>query len=208
VLKPVPVARFVARLARQGFPGHAILLSLHAARFLLSPDRVGSLSSRMETHGSQLEQHLQFYPFCTEEKIVSKQTRLETVYWLRETEEDKARQCMADAQRHVVAAEDALSAAQARAAKDERRSDSAAHWSIVESAHTRALQEARQAERAVQSASDGLSKSRALYIGAHTRTEALRRAIDSRQAEATRAEALAEKKSMDEIAMLLRSSAA
>jgi flagellar export protein FliJ len=151
---------------------------------------------------------LQVFLICTEEKIVSKHTRLETVHKLRETEEDRARLAMADAQRHVAAATDALSAARARASLDERRSASAAHWSIIESAHTRALQEARQAERAVQTASDGLSKSRAHYIGAHTKTEALRRAIETRRAEMTRAEAQAEKKTMDEIAMLLHSSAA
>jgi flagellar biosynthesis chaperone FliJ len=115
---------------------------------------------------------------------------------------------MADAQRHVAATTDALSAANARARTDERRSASAAHWSLVESAHIRALQEARQAEHAVQAASDGLSQTRAQYLGAHTRTEALRRAIESRRAEEVRVEARAERKNMDEIAMLLRAATA
>ena len=136
---------------------------------------------------------------------MNKKNRLETVVWLRETEEDRARKAMADAQRTVTAATDALSAAKARAFTDERRSASAAHWTLVESAHTRALQEARQAERAVQSASDGLSQSRAHYLGAHSRTEALRRAVEARRAEEVRSEAQAERKNMDEIAMLLRS---
>jgi flagellar export protein FliJ len=140
--------------------------------------------------------------------IVGKKNRLETVVWLRETEEDRARLAMADAQRHVAAATDALSAAKARARSDERRSASAAHWSLIESAHTRALQEARQAEHAVKAASDGLSQSRAHYLGAHTRTEALRRAIEARRAEEIRAEAQAERKNMDEIAMLLRAAIA
>jgi flagellar export protein FliJ len=139
---------------------------------------------------------------------VGKKNRLETVVWLRETEEDRARLEMADAQRHVAAANDDLSAAKARAKADERRSASAAHWSLVESAHTRALQEARQAEHAVKAASDGLSQSRARYLGAHTRTEALRRAIEARRAEEIRAEAQAERKNMDEIAMLLRAAMA
>jgi flagellar export protein FliJ len=147
---------------------------------------------------------LQIFPVRTEEKIVGKKNRLETVVWLRETEEDRARMAMAEAQRHVAAATSALSAAKARATEDERRSASAAHWTLVESAHTRALQEARQAEHAVKAASDGLSQSRAHYLGAHTRTEALRRAIEARRAEETRAEAQAERKNMDEIAMLLR----
>jgi flagellar export protein FliJ len=139
---------------------------------------------------------------------VGKKNRLETVVWLRETEEDRARVEMADAQRHVAAANNALSAAKARATTDERRSASAAHWSLVESAHIRALQEARQAEHAVQAASDGLSQSRARYVGAHTRTEALRRAIEARHAVEVRAEAQAERKNMDEIAMLLRAATA
>jgi flagellar export protein FliJ len=128
---------------------------------------------------------------------------LDTVYRLRETEEDRARQALADAQRSVDAAKDQLSAASARAAADDRRLDSAAHWSLVETAHTRALQEARQAERAVQSASDGLSQSRARYLGAHTRTEALRKAIEARRAETLREQSQAERKNMDEIAMIL-----
>ena len=139
---------------------------------------------------------------------MSKKIRLETVFRLRETEEDRARQALADAQRHVADARSMLSAAQAKAAADDRRCASAAHWSLVESAHTRALQEARQAERAVQAASDGLSQTRARYIGARTKTEALRRAIDARRAEMARSEAQAERKAMDEIAMLLRTAVA
>lgn len=139
---------------------------------------------------------------------MSKKTRLETVFRLRETEEDRARLALADAQRNVAAAHDALAAAQARACVDERTRDSAAHWTLVETAHIRALQEARQAERAVKSAFDGLSQSREQYLGAHTRTEALRKAIDSRRAEMERAEAQAERKTMDEIALILRAAMA
>ena len=139
---------------------------------------------------------------------MGKKNRLETVVWLRETEEDRARVAMADAQRHVAAATDALSAAKARAKMDERRSASAAHWFLVESAHTRALLEARQAEHAVKAASDGLTQSRARYIGAHTRTEALRRAMEARRIEEVRAESQAERKNMDEIAMILRTAIA
>jgi flagellar export protein FliJ len=147
---------------------------------------------------------LQIFPIRTEEKIVSKKNRLETVVWLRETEEDRARLAMADAQRTVAAATDALSAARAKAHMDERASASAAHWTMVETAHIRALQEARQAEKVVAHASDGLAKSRTCYLGAHTRAEALRKAVQTRRAEAVRAEAQAEQKGMDEIAMLLR----
>ncbi len=139
---------------------------------------------------------------------MSAKTRLETVFRLRETEEERARRALADAQRNVAAANDALSAASARAAADDRRLASAAHWSLIETAHARALQEARQAERAVQQASDGLSRSRAQYLGAHTRTLALRKAIEARRAEVQREESQAERKRMDEIAMLLFQSVA
>lgn len=151
---------------------------------------------------------LQIYTVRTEEKIVGKKNRLETVVWLRETEEDRARLAMADAQRQVAAATNALSAAKARAAVDERRGASAAHWSLVETAHIRALQEERKAEHAVKTATDGLSQSRASYLGAHTRTEALRRALEARRAEEVRAEAQTERKNMDEIALLLRTATA
>ncbi len=139
---------------------------------------------------------------------MSTKTRLDTVFRLRETEEDRARLQLADAQRDVAAATDQLSAARARAVADHRKLDSAAHWTLIESAHARALQEARQAEHAVAQASDGLSQSRARYLGAHTRTEALRKAIETRRAEVVRAEAQAERKNMDEIAMLLYQSVA
>ncbi len=139
---------------------------------------------------------------------MSAKTRLETVFRLRETEEDRARLALADAQRDVAAANDQLSAAAARAAADHRKRASAAHWTLIETAHARALQEARQAERAVQKASEGLSQSRAKYLGAHTRTEALRKAIEARRAEVLREQSQAERKQMDEIAMLLFQSVA
>jgi flagellar export protein FliJ len=151
---------------------------------------------------------LQFLSIRTEEEIVSRKTRLDTVFRLRETEEDRARLALADAQRDVAAATDQLAAARASATADHRKVASAAHWSLVESAHARALQEARQAEREVQKASDGLSQSRARYLGAHTRTEALRKAIEARRAETVREERQAERKHMDEIAMLLYQSVA
>ncbi len=134
---------------------------------------------------------------------MSRNTRLQTVFRLRETEEDRARQALADAQRHVAAATDQLSAARERASADHRDGASAAHWTLVESAHARALQEARQAEHAVEKAAVGLSQVRAHYIGAHSRTEALRKAIEARRAETLREERQAERKTMDEIAMIL-----
>ncbi len=128
---------------------------------------------------------------------------MHTVFRLRETEEDRARSELADAQRNVAAATDQLSAARQRVTADHRKLASAAHWSLVESAHAQAVCEARQAERAVEKASDGLSQNRARYLGAHSRTEALRKAIEARRAENLREERQAERKAMDEIAVLL-----
>jgi flagellar export protein FliJ len=146
---------------------------------------------------------LQISFVCTEEKIVTAKTRLDTVFRLRETEEDRARLALADAQRDVATANDQLSAARVRAGADHRKLASAAHWSLIESSHARALQEARQAEHAVQKASDGLSQTRVRFLGAHTRTEALRKTIEARRAEVLREESQAERKYMDEIAMIL-----
>lgn len=134
---------------------------------------------------------------------MSNKSRLETVYRLRETEEDRARAALADAQRSVLDAEKRLEAAKHRAMADERNRSTAAHWSMVETAHVRALQEARQAEFMVKSAETGLMKKRDTYIGAHTKTEALKRVIQTRKAEAMRAQEKAEQKIMDEVAMLL-----
>jgi flagellar export protein FliJ len=134
---------------------------------------------------------------------VDKKLRLDTVVRLRETEEDRACRAMADAQRNVSQATQLWTAAQARASTDERNGASAAHWSIVECAHSRALQEARQAERAVQTASEGLSIKRTQYLGAHTKTQAIRKVLESRRTELARAEDRAERKIMDDIATLL-----
>jgi flagellar export protein FliJ len=134
---------------------------------------------------------------------VSKTTRLETVYKLRETEEDRARALLANAQRNVAHLSSQLQVAKNRAMADERKGASAAQWSIIESAHVRALHEARQAEHEVNTAKNSLSKSREIYIGAHIKTEALRRVIENRRIEAAQAEEKADRKTMDEVAMLL-----
>ena len=187
----------------------AALLALFARQTLpTSSGNIANTGTSTARNLLSLRIALQIPATRTEKRIVSKKTRLEVVFRLRETEEDRARMALANAQRDVLAATDALSVAQARAATDDRRSASAAHWTLIESAHTRALQDARQAERAVQVASDGLSQTRAHYIGARTRTEALRKAIESRRSEVKRAEAQAERKAMDEIAMILRAAVA
>jgi len=110
---------------------------------------------------------------------------------------------LADAQRLALATAAAVREAAQRALADERRSGTAADWTVIESAHIRALQDARQAEREKLAADEKLGASRARFVGARTRAEALRRAREARRSELRVAERLSEHKMMDEVATML-----
>ena len=130
-------------------------------------------------------------------------TRLDAVVRIREVDEDRAKLTLAEAQRLARDAAAAVRSAAARAHVDERRGGTAADWAIVESAHIRALQDARQAEHDERAAAEKLGASRAHYVGARTRAEALRRVLEARRSEMRVAERSAERKAMDEVATLL-----
>lgn len=110
---------------------------------------------------------------------------------------------MAEAQRLALATQAAVRTAAARAMADERRRGSADDWSLIESAHIRALADARQAERDKLMADEKLGLSRAHFVGARTRAEAMRRVRESRLCELRAAERLGELKQMDEVATML-----
>jgi flagellar biosynthesis chaperone FliJ len=135
---------------------------------------------------------------------VSPKTRLDAAVRIREVAEDQARLTLAEAQRVARAAQAAVRLAAEKARADERCTGSAADWTLVESAHLRALQEARQAERDEQTAVEKLGASRAHYVGAHLRAEALRKVVDTRLAELAVADRSTERRNMDEIAVVLR----
>jgi flagellar biosynthesis chaperone FliJ len=135
---------------------------------------------------------------------VSPKTRLDAAVRVREVAEDRARMTLAEAQRLAQQTADAVREAAQRALTDERCSGSAADWTIIEFAHIRALQDARRAEVERRAAEEKLGVSRACFVGARTRAEALRRVVEVRRSEMHVAERLTELKEMDEVASLLR----
>jgi flagellar biosynthesis chaperone FliJ len=110
---------------------------------------------------------------------------------------------MAEAQRLALATQAAVREAAARALSDERRRGSVDDWSLIENAHVRALQDARQAELNKIMADEKLDKTREYFVGARTRAEAMRRVRETRRSEVRTAERLGELKQMDEVATLL-----
>lgn len=135
--------------------------------------------------------------------IVPPKTRLDVVVKLRERDERNARLELANAQRALMAAERALVDAMELAQHDARGSGRAVDWELADAAHARALHDARQAERAALAASDHLGSSRKQFHGARARAEAMRRTVDARRAEVARDAEAAERKTLDELAMLL-----
>ena len=135
---------------------------------------------------------------------MSPRTRLDAVVRLREVDEDRARLLLGEAQRLALATAAAVRTATDRARADERRSGSAADWTLVEGAHIRALLDARQAEHDKQAADKKLGLSREHFVDARSRAESLRRVRESRRSEMQVAERLAEHKTMDEVATVLR----
>ncbi len=112
---------------------------------------------------------------------------------------------LAEAQRLALATAAAVREAAQRALADERRSGTAADWTLIEFAHIRALQDTRRAELERRAAEQKLGASRERFVGARARAEALRRVLEARHSEMQVAERLSENKEMDEVATLLRS---
>ena len=79
-------------------------------------------------------------------------TRLDPVIKIEEKNEERKLHEMAAANRKVKSAEEALLGARDAARTDHRRSAPATDWLLAEIAHTRALSDVRNAERAVKSA--------------------------------------------------------
>jgi flagellar biosynthesis chaperone FliJ len=136
---------------------------------------------------------------------VSPKNRLDAAVRIREVDENRARLTLAEAQRLALATAAAVRETAQRALADDRCSGSAADWTLIEFAHIRALQDARRAELEKRAAEEKLGVSRACFLGARHRAEALRRVLELRRAETRVAERLSEHKAMDEVATLLRS---
>jgi hypothetical protein len=122
---------------------------------------------------------------------------------LKERDEDRARKDLATAQTAALAATAALSVARDTAHREERKRGSAAEWLLADSANLRALADVRRAETAARAADEKLGQSRQRYVGARANAEAMRRAADARRSEVVLEAEKAERKAMDEAAVLL-----
>lgn len=122
---------------------------------------------------------------------------------LREREEDKAAQAVARAENALRAAQQKVEAAHERAMADFRRKNDIAQWELQELAQHRALAEEKRAQREAETAAKAAKEVRVQYTHAHQRAEVVRRVAESRRDEASREEARAETKQLDDIAGLL-----
>ncbi len=129
-------------------------------------------------------------------------TRLDPVIKIEEKNEERKLHEMAAANRKVKSAEDALDGARDAARTDHRRAAAATDWMLAESAHTRALSEVRNAERAVKAASAEEGAARGAYTIAHSKAEALRRVAQARVDEVLAAREKAETRELDEIGLV------
>ena len=129
-------------------------------------------------------------------------TRLDPVIKIEEKNEERKLHEMAEANRNVKSAEEALVGARDAARTDHRRAAPATDWMLAEIAHTRALSEVRKAERAVKLATDAEGAARGAYTVAHSKAEALRRVAQARVDEILAAREKAESKELDEIGLI------
>ena len=128
--------------------------------------------------------------------------RLDPIVKVQEQTEEQRLREMADADRKLRLAEDALVTSRVRAATDTRRSATASDWILADMSHARALSEVRVAEQAVRSATDTSKVSRDEYTAARAKAEALRRVADARVNEILAARAAVERRELDEIGIL------
>lgn len=138
-----------------------------------------------------------------EEWFVPPKTRLDAVVRIREKDEDTARIQLSEDQRRQLAAVAALAEARERARHDARTSGRAMDWELADRAHQRALLDARIAEHAVSAADEKVGTSRANYVAAYAKAEAMRRVVETRRADILKEAEKAEAKRLDEMATLL-----
>ena len=129
-------------------------------------------------------------------------TRLDRLVQVRERGEDAALRSLAVAQSALGRASERLAASQAQSRSDARARSGAADWMVEEAAHLRALQDVRNAERAVAQAIGEERQARAGYIDAHQRAEAVRRAQEKKRTEIKTDRETRETRALDELATL------
>ena len=131
-------------------------------------------------------------------------TRLDPVIRLRERAEGTAQLALAQQIRAVQSAASALGAASSRAAEDRRAAGDAGSWQLAETLHYRALVDLKSAQLTLETARAREDAARAACALAQQRTEMVVRARARKHGELSQHEAKAERRQMDEIALLLR----
>jgi flagellar export protein FliJ len=144
-----------------------------------------------------------------EANLVRPKMRLDPVVRLKEQREQLSLRALADSARQLAAAEDHLRRAKDAATADRRKAGlaPASEWLLTELSHTRALADVRQAELAVAAANQVSTSSRSHYATAHSDAEALRKVTAVRVEELQRERDAAERRELDELAMLRRPAA-
>lgn len=130
-------------------------------------------------------------------------TRLDSVVQVRERDEDKALRQVVDAETKAKVAAERAEALKKAAQHDARKAGDAATWEMLESAHVRALSDARRAQKDAEKSQAEVAKVRVLYTAAHQKAEVVRRVADSRREEERRTIERGEEKVLDEVASLL-----
>lgn len=131
-------------------------------------------------------------------------TRLDPLLRIRERSEEAAQRALAEAIRGVQGAATAVEVKRQAAALDHRKACGADEWLLTEEAHVRALGDLKKAEVDLEAARGKQLQSRAAAAAAQQNAEIVRRAAERKRLEQRLAEGKAERKSMDQVALLLR----
>ncbi len=130
-------------------------------------------------------------------------TRLDAVVRVRERDEDRALEQVAQAEAKARQAIERAIAANEATKLDQRRAGDASTWELVETAHVRALADARKAQKESERAQAEVSKVRVVYTSAHQRAEVVRRVAEHRRDEFRKETERTEDKALDEVASML-----
>lgn len=127
-------------------------------------------------------------------------TRLDPLVRMRERGEDHALESLARAQQALSRTRDRLRAMNERAAADGRGAGEAAMWAVEESAHARAMQDARAVERELAQAHGAERAARAAYERAWRDAEATRRLREKLRQDLLQDAQKREQRALDELA--------
>jgi flagellar export protein FliJ len=133
---------------------------------------------------------------------VEPKTRLDRLVQVRERGEDAALRSLATAQTTLGRVTELLASRKEEARTDGRGRSGAADWMAEEAAHLRALQDVRNAERALAQALTEEQRAKSGYLDAHQRAEAVRRAQEKKRTEIKTDRSTREARALDELATL------